>query len=75
MFTLVGRCYAVTGDAWGGPRYCGNTAKTEDANGRPVCGVHKKGQPGIEWRGEGHRYPYGTGGAGTVWQFSRGEFR
>lgn len=69
------RCYAVVGTAWTGPRYCGYPAKSGDANGRPVCGVHKDGQPGIEWRGEGHRYPYRTspGRRGTEWVFARGK--
>lgn len=72
------RCYAVVGTATFGPMYCGNKAKTVDANGRPICGVHKKGNPGIEWRGDGHRYPYGTGGRAeghTAWRFARGEYR
>jgi hypothetical protein len=67
-----GRCMAVTGTASFGPMYCGNPSKTEDANGRPVCGVHKKGNPGIAWRGDRYRYPEGTGGH---WRFSKGDPR
>lgn len=67
-----GRCFAVTGDVWSGNRFCGNPAKSVDVNGRPVCGVHKKGQPGIAWYGDRYRYPEGTGGE---WKWSRGEFR
>ena len=60
-----------TGTAATGPLYCGNKAKTE-VEGRPVCGVHKKGCAGITWRGERGRYPEGIGGD---WKFARGEFR
>lgn len=66
------RCYTVAGTAWAGPRYCGYPAKTLDPNGRPVCGVHKKGNPGIMWYGDRYRYPEGTGGR---WQFNKGEAR
>ena len=66
------RCYAVTGTAQGGRAYCGNPAKTIDANGRPVCGVHRKGNPGIMWYGDRYRYPEGTGGR---WEFSKGPRR
>lgn len=63
------RCFAVVGTVWTGPLYCGNRAKSEDANGRPVCGIHRRGFPGISWFGERYRYPEGTGGD---WQFDRG---
>lgn len=69
---ITQRCMAVTGTATFGPMYCGNRAKSEDVNGRPVCGVHKAGQPGIPWYGDRGRYPEGTGGD---WKWSRGEYR
>lgn len=65
-----GRCMAVTGTASTGPRYCGYPAKTEVAD-RPVCGVHKKGQPGIEWS-DRLGYPHGPYGR---WDFSKGVAR
>ena len=70
--TDASRCMAVVGTVWTGPMYCGNPAKTEDVNGRPVCGVHKKGQPGISWFGGKRRHPEGHGGH---WRFSKGEPR
>lgn len=69
----LARCFAVTGTVYTGPLYCGNRAKDTDANGRPICNVHKRGNPGIEWRGEGHRYPYGDGDGG--WKFAKGAAR
>lgn len=54
-------CCAVVGTVWDRWNMCGNPTKAVDANGRPVCGIHKKGQPGIEWRGYAHRYPHGAG--------------
>lgn len=66
------RCMATQGTAFTGPLYCGNRAKTVDVNGRPVCGVHRKGQPRIPWFGDQGRYPEGTGG---TWKWVRGEFR
>lgn len=72
MTALSERCYAVCGSTATGPLYCGNRAKSVDANGRPVCGTHKKGQLGIAWYGDRYRYPEGTGGD---WKFARGEFR
>lgn len=65
-----GRCFAVVGAAFTGKQFCGYPAKTTDANGRPVCGVHKKGQPMIAWYGDRYRYPEGTGGR---WEFAHGE--
>lgn len=65
----VPRCLAVQGTASGGPMYCGNPAKHEDPNGRPVCGVHRKGNPGIAWYGDRYKYPEGTGG---YWRFVKG---
>jgi len=64
------RCHAVTGTAWTGPMYCGFPAKTYDVNGRPLCGVHRRGNPGIEWLGDRANYPHGTGGS---WRFKFGE--
>jgi hypothetical protein len=64
------RCYAVTGNVWTGPEYCGHPAKGEDANGRPVCGVHRRGQAGIAWFGPRANYPEGTGGK-WGWRYGR----
>jgi hypothetical protein len=61
---------APMGTVWTGPLYCGYKAKTTDANGRPVCGIHKNGTVGIEWFGDRRRYPYGTGGRWN-WNFER----
>lgn len=77
---LVDRCYAVTGNVYTGPMFCGYPAKTWDVNGRPVCGVHKKGQPGILWFGTRYRYPEGTQDSVGVartgrWKFAHGEPR
>ncbi len=69
---LRDRCYAAVGTAWTGPLYCGHPAKTTDANGRPVCGVHRRGQPGVEWLGARYRYPHGIIGA---WRFFNGKPR
>lgn len=66
------RCMAMTGTAWTGPMYCGNPAKGEDVNGRPICGVHRRGNPHTEWYGDRRRYPEGTGGH---WRFSKGDPR
>ena len=66
------RCFAVTGTVWG-ERFCGYPAKSKDVNGRPVCGAHAKGHPGIAWHGDGYKYPEGTGG--RYWEFSRGPSR
>lgn len=68
--TVEDRCYAVVGDFWTGPAYCGHPAKSTDANGRPICGVHRKGQPRIMWYGDRYRYPEGTAGR---WQFRHGD--
>lgn len=68
---MTGRCMAVVGSVHTGPLYCGHRAKDE-AYGRPVCGVHRAGQPGIEWFGDRGRYPHGTAGN---WQFYRGTKR
>jgi hypothetical protein len=69
---MTTRCFAVVGTAWTGPAYCGHPAKTEDVNGRPICGVHRRGIAGIAWYGDRYRYPEGTGG---TWKFAHGPKR
>ena len=64
------RCCAVMGGP--GQRYCSNRARSVDANGRPICGVHRSGQVDIEWFGDWASFPHGTGG---TWWFARGEYR
>lgn len=68
MSAATDRCMAVTGSVFDGSRYCGNPAKGEDSNGRPVCGVHRLGQGYIAWDEAGD-YPNGPGGD---WRFSKG---
>jgi hypothetical protein len=69
---MSARCMFPVGNVWIGPAYCGVSAKSEDVNGRPVCGIHKKGAPGIAWYDDRYSYPEGTGGQ---WTFRTGPRR
>lgn len=71
------RCFAVVGTVWSGPLFCGRRARSVDANGRPICGYHRKGQPEIAWDGDGGLYPHGPLDRADLgkWQFSHAERR